>query len=184
MAGFVHFCQSSDISLSLLLVADNGAHLKSLLNGFQEVRNQNENCFKVYSCESVSQVLKVLEPPQVDFVAFCVNLKRLNALTEIEESILRLDRAFLLDRICLICDSSQSVGSLMPKIVHLKHKYQLHVLWGNLESKPEEVGNRLSRLASAVCGITSGFPIITHRSWHERLRQQDDFSSIPSDITF
>ncbi|KAK3932511.1 Centromere protein M [Frankliniella fusca] len=183
MAGFVPFCLSSDSPLSLLLVADNGTHLQSLLKGLQQVKDQNNDTFNLHSCESVKQLLKLTEPPPVDFVAFCVNLKRLNALNEIEGSILRLDQAFLLNRICLVCDRSQASSALMPKIINMKHKYQLHVIWGYLESKPEEVSMRLLNLASAVCGANSGFPLITHREWHERQRQDGDFSSIASDGT-
>lgn len=182
-AGFVSFCQSPNPSLSILVVSHNTSHLKNISEGISRDDTDGPGIV-VNTCEQISQALNVKEPPETDFAVFCVDKKRFEALTEIELSIQKLDRALLLDRICLICDNSKVPGSLMPKVLHLKHKYQLHVLWGDIEGDSDLICKRLKNLVMSVCGAVSGFPIISHRSWHGMYAEE--FSSVPhdTDMTF
>lgn len=135
--------------------------MRNIADGLNQSTGDNNDLLRVLTCESVTQYLAANKTEDVDFVVFCVNQNRFEALTEvmkdnfylvntsfvtvnvhlsshscsiqIERSILKLDQTFLLDRICLICDNQQPSGSMMPNILHVKHKYQLHVLWGNLD---------------------------------------------------
>lgn len=139
---------------------------------------ERQDSVKVYTCESVLQIVNLKDAPKADFVALFVNESRFNTLHEVEQNILKLDQAFMCERVCLIGDNFKTTCGLMPKILHLKHKYQLHALWGNLEVECHNVSRRLLNLASAVCGAATGFPLITHRVWHGKLGSSHDFSSI------
>ncbi|XP_034251528.1 uncharacterized protein LOC117651546 [Thrips palmi] len=187
MAGFLPICQSADYALSILLVSDIESQLKNFSTVLNDTGNgEREGSVKVYTCESVSQIVHLKDKPQCDFVALFVNEKRFNAIHEVEQNLLKLDQAFMFDRVCLICDNVQTSGGFMPKILHLKHKYQLHALWGNLEEEFVGVCKRLLNLASAVCGATTGFPLVTHKVWHGRSGSPHEFSTYEStqDRTF
>lgn len=67
----------------LQLVSENRGYLKQISEALTQLSSKKENSFKVYTCESVTQVLNVSDTPPIDYVAFCVNGNYINSLLEV-----------------------------------------------------------------------------------------------------
>lgn len=76
-----------------------------------EVGNEEkEDSVKVYTCESVSQIINLQDVPQADFVAFFVHEKRFNALHEV------LYFEFILFFLILTCTCHVISGSMCCRL--------------------------------------------------------------------